>query len=1273
MKQGQFPAMLPLESLDGQNGFKINGEPVLPVVAAPGCIALSPGGDVNGDGYVDLLIGAHCLDSATGRGYVVFGGSNIGSSGMIELSSLNGTNGFKLIGEGPGVSTGYSVSTADDINYDGYIDVVLGAPSYPNGVYSGRNYVIFGGSSVGSSGTISLSSLNGTNGFKLDGEAGPDESGHSVSAVGDINFDGYTDLLIGADRHASDVGRSYVFFGGPNAVVGSTILLSSLNGTNGFKLDGEVSGDKSGWAVSIVGDMNGDSSTDLIISAPFHSNNAGRNYVVFGGMGIGKSGNITLSMLNGTNGFYLDGEFAQDTAGFSVSAAGDVNGDGYADVLVGAPGHNSSTGRSYLLLGSQNINSAGGRIPLSVLNGSNGFKLDGENNGDSSGYSVSTAGDINGDDYADLLIGAPDHNGNTGRTYLIFGSPSIGSNGLISLSDINGINGFVLDGENLGDYSGQAANSAGDINKDGIVDFVIAAPAFNGSIGRSYVVFGDAPPVLINNKLNVVAGSSVILSYINLAAYDRNHNNQTLVFEPSGIAHGYFSTPSAPSIPLVNFTQQQITNGTIQFVHDGTQNPPSYNMSVYSTGIAWTGPWSAQIAFNLAQSYFPAILPLANLNGQNGFKLDGENNDDQSGISVRAAGDINGDGYADLLIGADSYNSSKGRSYVVFGDPEVGGSGDILLASLNGSNGFKLDGENNQDFSGSSVSTAGDINGDGHTDLIVGAYGYPGGSGKGRSYVMFGGPSMVGSGALALSNLTGANGFKLDGENNQDFSGSSVSTAGDINGDGHTDLIVGAQGYHPSNGYKGRSYIVFGGPDMVGSGTLALSNLTGANGFKLDGENNGDYSGRSVSAAGDINGDDYADLIIGAPYCLSNSQKGRSYVVFGGLGMIGNGTLALSNLTGANGFKLDGENTQDYSGISVSTTGDINGDGHADLIIGAYGYPSSSQKGRSYVVFGGPGVGSSENISLASLNGTNGFKLDGENIGDWSGYSVSAAGDINGDGYKDVLIGAYHYADQTGRSYVVFGSVGVVGSNGTLVLSNLTGVNGFKLDGENHGDYSGYSVNTAGDINGDGVADIVIGAYGHASNTGRSYVVFGDIPPVLVNNSLSLSVGATIPLNATFLAAYDRNHNNSIVFFPANVTHGYFESTSQPGTPLTNFTQSQLGNDTIQFVHDGSAFAPGYNITVRSDGIAWTGPSVANITFIPAVTTTVVSTPATTQTPTSSVSGTATPSLSSSPTSVSGTPTPIVTPTPTSVSAFPVLLNNQLTLSNGQTVDVVGQ
>ncbi|MBS0350630.1 MAG: FG-GAP repeat protein [Proteobacteria bacterium] len=701
----------------------------------------------------------------------------------------------------------------------------------------------------------------------------------------------------------------------------------------------------------------------------------------------------------------------------------------------------------------------------------------------------------------------------------------------------------------------------------------------------------------------------------------------------------------------------------------------------------------------MKQGQFPAILPLASLNGKNGFKLDGEASGDNSGLSVSTAGDINGDGVPDLLIGAPGHASSTGRSYVVFGGSEVGGSGLIALSGLNGSNGFKLDGEASSDYSGYSVSPAGDINGDGISDLLIGAWGHA--SLTGRSYVIFGHSGVGGSGIIALSGLNGSTGFKLGGEATNDECGYSVSAARDINGDGVSDLLIGAP-YHA--GGTGRSYVVFGRPGVGGSGLVSLSGLNGSTGFKLDGEVTSDFSGFSISSTGDFNGDGASDLLIGA--FGHAAGKGRSYVVFGGPGVGGSGLISLSGLNGSTGFKLDGEVSSDESGRSVSVAGDVNGDGVSDLLIGArcHAYINSNcGPGRSYVIFGGPGIGGSGVIALSGLNGSNGFKLDGETSTDQSGWSV-AAGDINGDGVSDLMIGAPYRT--IGRSYVVFGGLGV-GSSGLISLSELNGSNGFKLDGEVLGDGSGYSICGIGDINGDGLSDLLIGAWNYA-NTGRSYVVFGDIPPVLVNNSLSLSVGTIIRLNATFLAAYDRNHlNDTLVFFPTNITHGYFESTSQPGIPLTNFTQPQLGNDTIQFVHDGSAFAPSYNMTVRSDGIAWTGPYSANVSFslstpspTPAPTPSPTQTPAVTSvpptpsptptltatpTPTSSTAPTPTvtsvpsptPTLTATPTPTSSTtPTPTVTttpaptPIPTATPSLPpmVLLKNQLTLSDGQTI-----
>jgi microcompartment protein CcmK/EutM len=174
-----------------------------------------------------------------------------------------------------------------------------------------------------------------------------------------------------------------------------------------------------------------------------------------------------------------------------------------------------------------------------------------------------------------------------------------------------------------------------------------------------------------------------------------------------------------------------------------------------------------------------------------------------------------------------------------------------------------------------------------------------------------------------------------------------VSSAGDVNGDGFDDLIIGAFFADPNgDNYAGESFVVFGGVGVGASGTIELSSLNGANGFVLNGIDQGDQSGRSVSSAGDVNGDGFDDLIIGATGAAPNGNKqaGESYVVFGGVGVGASGTIELSSLNGTNGFVLNGIDVRDFSGQSVSSAGDVNGDGVDDLIIGA--------RDQSYVVFG---------------------------------------------------------------------------------------------------------------------------------------------------------------------------------------------------------------------------------------------------------------------------------------------------------------------------------
>jgi Ca2+-binding RTX toxin-like protein len=420
------------------------------------------------------------------------------------------------------------------------------------------------------------------------------------------------------------------------------------------------------------------------------------------------------------------------------------------------------------------------------------------------------------------------------------------------------------------------------------------------------------------------------------------------------------------------------------------------------------------------------------------------------------------------------------------------------LSDLTGSNGFTINGVAPFDTSGYSVSDAGDINGDGIGDIVIGAPGFTTSeldptTTPGTSYVVFG--SQAGFPAnFELSTLNGTNGFALNGVAADDLTGFSVSGAGDVNGDGIDDLIIGANGADP-NGLEnaGSSYVLFGSTSGF-SPTLNLATLNGINGFTINGIVAGGQLGSSVSGAGDVNGDGFADLSIGAPYADRNGleKAGQSYVVFGS----NNGfptSLNVSDLDGNKGFTINSIAAGDELGVSVSAAGDVNGDGIDDLIIGAFGAdPNGLEKaGQSYVVFGSTG-GFAPSLNVSDLDGTNGFAIDGIAEKDYSSR-VSAAGDVNGDGIDDLIIGAFG-ADPNGNanagtSYVVFGSPEAFPAS--FKPSGLDGTNGFAINGIAEDDFSGLRVSSAGDFNGDGIDDLIISAPFAETSAGQSYIVFG--------------------------------------------------------------------------------------------------------------------------------------------------------------------------------------
>jgi hypothetical protein len=336
------------------------------------------------------------------------------------------------------------------------------------------------------------------------------------------------------------------------------------------------------------------------------------------------------------------------------------------------------------------------------------------------------------------------------------------------------------------------------------------------------------------------------------------------------------------------------------------------------------------------------VLDLTDLSPADGFIIQGDVAGDQLGQSVSSAGDVNGDGIDDIIVGAfagDDGGSEAGEAYVIFGKDgggwgtTVGGRQVLDLTNLSPTDGFIIQGDVAGDQLGYSVSSAGDVNGDGIDDIIVGArQGDDGGSNAGEAYVIFGkagggwGAEVGGRQVLDLTNLSPTDGFIIQGDVANDLLGISVSSAGDVNGDGIDDIIVGANGGDDGGSAAGEAYVIFGkadgswGTEVGGRQVLDLTNLAPEDGFIIQGDAANDELGVAVSSAGDVNGDGYDDLIVGAHLGDDGgSNAGEAYVIYGRPDM--------------GGLFRAGSSYDDW--IAGSDMGDqLDGRGGADTLLG---------------------------------------------------------------------------------------------------------------------------------------------------------------------------------------------------------------------------------------------------------------------------------------------------------------------------------------------------
>ncbi len=429
----------------------------------------------------------------------------------------------------------------------------------------------------------------------------------------------------------------------------------------------------------------------------------------------------------------------------------------------------------------------------------------------------------------------------------------------------------------------------------------------------------------------------------------------------------------------------------------------------------------------------------------------GENLQDEAGNAVASAGDVNGDGFDDILIGANQVSvnaSTAGAVYVLLGPSPT--AGDLADADI------KIYGETHAAWVGYSVAGAGDLDGDGYDEILIGApqteyFAYR----DGAAYLLYG-PIELGS--LVISDADS----HLVGEDTEDEAGCSVASAGDVDGDGYGDILIGALREDSGGADAGAAYVLNG---PIGHGTTMLEWADA----KFVGEDSSDQAGVAVAPAGNADGDGYDDVLVGAWQESSlATQGGAVYLLHGPM----TGTMDLSLAS----TKFVGETEYDRAGVSVSSAGDVNGDGLDDILIGADQYNA------------GPGA---VHLFLAPVEGLRGLTsaesvFAGNADLDMAGYSVASAGDVDGDGRSDLLV-ACPREDVYNHDEGVVSLLYAPPSGGSLAS-----ISDARFQGVNTNDYAGNAVSSAGDVNGDGYADVLIGASQIAVNgLGRVYLVFG--------------------------------------------------------------------------------------------------------------------------------------------------------------------------------------
>ncbi|YCM45720.1 SdrD B-like domain-containing protein [Verrucomicrobiaceae bacterium 227] len=845
------------------------------------------------------------------------------------------------------------------------------------------------------------------------------------------------------------------------------------NGVNGVPAGELTDSELFGWFLRPAGDVDGDGVPDVLAGYPhFGANEGGAIIWLMNDDGTVKS---SVRLLNGENGIPAGSFVANDYVGYGVASLGDLDGDGVPDIALGATGDDDSgtdSGGVWIIL----LNADGtAKVANKLVNGLNGIPAASFLAGDSVGRYVSAIGDIDANGVADVLLGAlgnDDGGSASGAGWVILLNSDGTAKSAVELA--NGKNGIPVGSFLASDQVGYTAASAGDVNRDGIPD--IALSGHGNDEGGSAA--GAVWIILLNND-------GTALSAVELA----NGKN--------GVPAGSFLANDQVGLNMTTLGDLD-GNGIPDLAAGARLNDDG----AADSGGVWI------FLLNIDGTALSAV-ELAN--GKNGVPAGSFAANDQLGnidSPSLVSTDLDGDGISDLLVGSalrDSQtgaNSDDGAVWAFLLNPN--GTTKAVIEIANGSGGVPAASVRNEHF-GRSLAVM-DFNLDGLPDMIAGnPYNDIGGTNVGGARVFLGSraaamagtsPSLldgtnVKGGQLAIEIPVGGvmsavelandlNGVPNGTSGANDYLGSSVVSIGDVDGNGVPDMVASAPNDTNSDGQGGREgrtgsiYLFL----MNADGTVISAHKThlgtSAAGFT---QFRNDRAGLYLAAAGDVDGDGVPDVYAGSRYA-SNAD-----------GSVNNGRLWLVR------FNADGSrkaaaiiHTGGNQAASVHdiTTADVNSDGRMDVLYNALV--------RDYLRLRFINANGSLGGAVNILNGSGGLPAGSFQTGQTWGQFTSNAGDIDADGVPDFVV-SNHTSDDDGGTNT--GSIGVMlmNANGTVktyvTISNNSG--GLPAGTLPDNGLFGYSSDALGDIDADGVPDLIVTAVNDSetgvANVGAAYIL----------------------------------------------------------------------------------------------------------------------------------------------------------------------------------------